>query len=634
MVVKKSQIISLVTLLALSSSAVFADSENNLVQLDLKRASANSVDVTLVTSENYGDNVLVRKKSDNKYVILIPQVRSAGYSASNLSGVKDLVSNVDVKTVDDTSGGYTKVTLITTKPLDIKTRTIKSKPVTADQREYNTLIAQANAIKNTVSTQEPPKIREQKTEITVDKAPKQTVSQQKQEIKPQTQKDETQKQNSSVKKAQDIKLSAIAPEDIERKNRKAHLAELINEAKKEKALEELPQAIPADNKAAVNNEVKDIKDLQSPGKISLLSKFKQKIKSGISGISHKIPSELPKALGFGILGLFILSIISRVLKKTLVQIKNYQPNDIADTPSMQSEDITDNFQNISDIANDNNLSWKEKYQLYIDKSAAPVARANNKGNYSFIKRPSKKSIEAKRQELEKLVSEEPEFIDIYDDTEIPKLYSEDSSISKTIKFKAFENNLNSLAMSKRNKSTSRFKKYEVEIPLHEQKTIVLDDSLLSINHRSLKGANLEVSDVDKRRIKYQPKEYIMSSVDEYLNILDTEKAQASEENHAVKNVSTNPIAKQKEDIYLKGSVVKSGFQISPDKGFYLVNKNGQNSLIGKVNDKVTVIKNFDTNITSPLQVRHDNANVYMVKAGGFKSLVEVNDDNMGVLIEL
>ena len=36
----------------------------------------------------------------------------------------------------------------------------------------------------------------------------------------------------------------------------------------------------------------------------------------------------------------------------------------------------------------------------------------------------------------------------------------------------------------------------------------------------------------------------------------------------------------------------------------------------------------------PVQVRHDNANVYMVKAGGFKSLVEVNEDKMGVLIEL
>ena len=47
-----------------------------------------------------------------------------------------------------------------------------------------------------------------------------------------------------------------------------------------------------------------------------------------------------------------------------------------------------------------------------------------------------------------------------------------------------------------------------------------------------------------------------------------------------------------------------------------------------------VKKKFDKNVTNPIQVRHDNANVYMVKAGDFKSLVEVDKDKMGVLIEL
>ena len=47
-----------------------------------------------------------------------------------------------------------------------------------------------------------------------------------------------------------------------------------------------------------------------------------------------------------------------------------------------------------------------------------------------------------------------------------------------------------------------------------------------------------------------------------------------------------------------------------------------------------MLKRFDKNVTSPIQVRHDKDNVYMVKAGDFKSLVEVNEDKMGVLIEL
>ena len=169
MVVKKSNIISIAIILGLSLvPATFADNANNLVQLDLKRTSNDAVNVTLFTTNNYNDNVIVRKKSDNKYVILIPKVQSSGFSASNLNGVRDLVSNVDVKTVNDTSGGYTKVTLITTKPLEIKTSSRKSAPVTQEQKDYQTLIAQANAVKNNVAKHDaPPKLREQKTEVTV-----------------------------------------------------------------------------------------------------------------------------------------------------------------------------------------------------------------------------------------------------------------------------------------------------------------------------------------------------------------------------------------------------------------------------------------------------------------------------------
>ncbi len=629
MIVNKSNIISSAIILALATPLAIADVDNSLVQLDLKKSSDNSVYVTLVTSENYGDNVLVRKKSDNKYVILIPQVRSKGYNASNLSGVRDLVSNVDVKTVDDTSGGYTKVTLITTKPLDIKTRTVKSKPITADQREYNTLIAQANAVKNTISTQEPPKIREQKTEVTVNKAPKQETTQSK-NVEQQSKKVQNAKSEIKAQNKPDIKLSAIVPEENSKKIRKSHLADLINEAKREKALEEIPQNITTDTKPANINEIKEISEMPVIKNESLISKLKNKIKSGITKISHKMSAKHNKTLSFGIFGFVALLLLLVIRKRTAQKIQKYT-SPISDTiQALQQDTNTEDYTNITE---DNSLSWKEKYQLYTDKSAEPVTRANNKGSYSFIKKPSKSAIEAKRHELEKLVSEEPAKFDDFEITEDSNTYSEDTSIAKTIKFRAFENNLNSLNMSKRNSVKSRFKKYEVEIPLHEQKTIILDDSPLSANKRNLKGANLEVSDVDKRRIKYQPKDYIMSSVDEYLNILDSEKPQTPK-NQSSERVSTNPIAKQKEDSFLKGTVVKSGFKISPDKGFYLINKDGKNSLIGKINDKVTVIKDFENNVTSPIQVRHDNANVYMVKAGGYKSLVEVNDDKMGVLIEL
>ena len=585
MVVKKSNLISIAILLGLMTPMAFAET-NSLVQLDLKRTSNDAVNVTLFTTNTYNDNVMVRKKSDNKYVILIPKVQSSGFSASNLNGVRDLVSNVDVKTVNDTSGGYTKVTLITTKPLEIKTSARLSAPVSAEQRETQTLIAQANAIKNNISKQDvPPKLREQKTEVTVNKAPAE---------KP-VKKAEPKKQE--VKKPE-IKLVEIDPEKIQRQERKLHLEEMKQEVRLE---QNIPEELPELPETVVNEE--------QPTVVQDIQEMPQK-----PSAKHKT-----KKVALGLLSLLGLFALGKLFKGT---VKTYAPREAFIDSVVPSEPEIDK---VSDIVDNSELSWKEKYQMYLDKSATPVSRGENKGNYMFIKTPN---IEKKREKLERLVTEP-----VFDIVEPEIVESEDEVISKTIKLKAFGNRSKSLKMTSRDKS--RFKKYEVEIPLHEQKNIELGESMLHSNPRSFADANLKITDVDKKRIKYEPKEYIMSSVDEYFSILDKEQQKISAP--VAKVSASNPIAKHRNEnksSYLKGLIVKSGFNIDDSKGFYLVNQDGQNALIGKVNDEVFVLKKFDKNVTSPIQVRHDKDNVYMVKAGEFKSLVEVNDSKMGVLIEL
>lgn len=634
MVVKKSNIISIAIILGLSFVPVtFADSANNLVQLDLKRASNDAVNVTLFTTNNYNDNVMVRKKSDNKYVILIPKVQSSGFSASNLSGVRDLVSNVDVKTVNDTSGGYTKVTLITTKPLDIKTSSRKSAPVTQEQKDYQTLIAQANAVKNNVTKHDaPPKLREQKTEITVNKAPADKKIKQ-----AEPKKVETQKPN--------IKLEEVDTEKLQRQTRKEHLAELVQEVKDEKIAQNVPDVVPEVTESATvdANNVQDISKIHQEQKVSIISKIKNK--------ASKMPKKVKYAM-FGILGLFVLS---KMLKRSA---NSYSPQTQAYGANSAQADTNIDYDRVNNIIDNSELSWRDKYKMYLDKSAIPVSRGENKGNYTFIKTPNiqqnkkqvgqdKKRRQEKVERLERLVT--PVNHETFNDIEPEIVESEDEVISKAIKLKAFEKRAKSLKMTSRDKS--RFRKYEVEIPLHEQKNIELGDSMLHTNPRSLEGANLKITDVDKNRIKYEPKEYVMSSVDEYFSILDKEQEQAQQAQQPLqplpqpkvettpmaKPVASNPIARQKSESkssYLKGLIVKSGFNIDDNKGFYLVSQDGQNALVGKVKDEIFVLKKFDKNVTTPIQVRHDNANVYMVKAGEFKSLVEVNDDKMGVLIEL
>ena len=658
MAVKKSKIIGIALLLAIASAPVsgtFANGGNNLVQLDLKKSSNNSVNVTLFTSNGYNDNVMVRKKSDNKYVILIPKVQSSGYSASNLNGVRDLVSNVDVKTVNDTNGGYTKVTLITTKPLDIKTSAQKSSPVTEEQKEYKTLIAQANAVKNNIGKQETPQQKHaQKTEITVNKAAT-SVTQKTNKTTTQT---NSAKQIDKQKNAPKIKLTEINPqakkEKQDRQIRRAQLAELIQEVKQEKIAEHIPDktvapTVPA-SAPVVNNvpvqEVKDIKEMpkvEQPKKTSILSKIKHKAKKGL------------KPVGITLASLFGLIFISRLIRAIAATTKEVKASFVEQLA--QNHSNSESFK-YNDITDDDELSWQEKYKRYLDASAKPVPRAGNKGNYTFIKTPAEpvRKLNRKRNDLEKMVTEIAKSHTNEIQPEIVEVQNEDDAIQKAIKFKAFDSHRATLDTTSRDKIRSRFKKYENELPLHEQKNVELGKSILHSNPRKLKGANLDVADVDKNRIKYDPSDYIMSSVDEYLSILDKESEKASQQVSieqtpvlpAVKAIDkteirpiaksqTNPITKQHSETkasYLNGLIVKSGYNIDNNKGFYIVNVDGKSALIGKVNDEVFVLKRFDSNVTNPIQVRHDNANVYMVKAGGFKSLVEVTNDKMGVLIEL
>lgn len=650
MVVNKSNTIGIALLLALALTpvATVANGENNLVQLDLKKASNNSVNVTLFTSGGYNDNVMVRKKSDNKYVILIPKVQSSGYSASSLNGVRDLVSNVDVKTVSDTSGGYTKVTLITTKPLDIKTSTQKSSPVTEEQKEYKTLIAQANAVKNNIGKQEPPQHKVQKTEVTVNKAPAQ----------PKKEQTQNKKTDNKTVTAPKIKLTEVNPEKQNGKDRlvrREQLSNWINEVKQEKQTQKINETVPKTDISsnvptapiADGETVKEMSEMPQPivQKTSVLHKIKTKLSNVINKTGKPIKYSI-----LAILGLIILSKLFRGAKNTVQAVRSSSVDQLA-----QNYSGPDNT-NANSLADEEGISWQERYQRYLDKSAKPVPRANKKGNYTFIKTPAEpvRKLNKKRQDLERMIQDvsatkfpeiEPEIVE-----------SEDSAIPKTIKFKAFDRHA-SLDMSSRDKIKSRFKKYENELPLHEQKNIELGKSPLHTNRRRLKDANLDVAAVDKTpRIKYEPQEYIMSSADELFSIIDKENVERKarldmakaelaknntfkQENAEIKRPvrQTNPIAqtrKETKDSYLNGLIVKSGYNIDQNKGFYIVNLDGKSALIGKVNDEVFVLKKFDKNITNPIQVRHDNANVYMVKAGDFKSLVEVNNDKMGVLIEL
>ncbi len=80
--------------------------------------------------------------------------------------------------------------------------------------------------------------------------------------------------------------------------------------------------------------------------------------------------------------------------------------------------------------------------------------------------------------------------------------------------------------------------------------------------------------------------------------------------------------------------IKQSRAIDENKGFYLVDMEDKLALMGRIDDKFTVLKKFDDKDKQTLQVRRDKDNLYMVRTDGFKALVDVAESKMGVLAEL
>lgn len=549
-------------------SALAAGAENNLVQMDIRKTGDSSVDMTFLTSENYNDNISVLPKSDNKYVILIPKATSAGYSRPNLNGVKDLISSVDVKNVED--GGYTKITIITTKPLNIKTSAQKSAPITPEQREYESLIAQANTIKKDALSKIPPTPVPQKTAITVNKTEPAKPTPQ---AKPQPPKKET------VKKP-DIKLTAVTPKPAP----KTEPAPVKPAEKVENIVPKALPALPDDSPAPKNH------------------------------------SNMPKTLAFILIPILALISAAKMLKNS-VQNSNQLKNDFVRRTRPPEKTVA--YNNITD---NEELNWQEKYKQFLAQTGQPEKA------YAFIK-PAAQNPQQKRKKtlpaLEPVITETPEIVEY-------KVYSEEDLIrtgfKKIKKLKAFADPL-SVSERERVKHNSRFKKYDIP----ERETVDLSQSILYTNPRIMQEANLKRG--------YPMKDYIMSSVEEFFSMPDNrhriKDSMASGLNRTQKaapvpsfNNSSNPIKSASNDGYLDNLVVKSGFHIDKDRGFFMVQHEDASAVIGKINDEIFVLKKFDKRVDTPIQVRKDKNNVYMVKADNFKSLVEVTGDKMGVLIEL
>ena len=715
----RKHIVVAAVLAMLSTGFSPALAENiNLTQVDVKKSSVtDTVDVTFYTTGQSQASVVTRK-SNNRYVVLLPNISSSSSVTPSLGAVKDLISDVEVKHVNDGIGGYTKITFSTTKPINIKTYTKRANPVTAVQKDYKDIIAQNNNVKPAVEKQQPAVAKTQqapaqskpvqtqpKAQAKVEKPVANTSKQPEAKVvQPAVQKEPTKTVQKPKLVSVDVpKISKIVEKKVEQVNKQEEVkitpsSDYVPKMKYDESGNRIIDLEPrvshkeqTQASDSISEQTQVINDNQSKA-------VDEKIvaEDNSSKNSHHLPLWMIIAggavLSFGIL-ISVLSALSRSARRRKSLESFFSVSSSAKFTSPKSK--------YSDIVNDEDLNWQEKYKRYNEKEQASsvkepsfkeISYVTNLGGTKkslieeqiqpqvqeidssekpisslFTKKPHsegvlkgnseefKKQMRAKISQLEHSFAQTARLNKPEDFTNEVK--SEDNSIiSKTsdIKLKSFSK---SVSLKEASRGLLNDNKKVKHYP--EGKFVKLKDSALSISRRKSASSEMNASDLINKGSKYlmnngemkmdrEKENYLLSSLDEYLTILDSEKSSSdnisvadslSQIRPAAEPMSrsgiTNPISRGKSSVpYMNGLIVKSGYNIDSEKGFYLVNMDGVSALVGRIKDSTYVLKKFDRVVDQPLQVRQDDANVYIVKVGRYKCLVDVSKDKMGTLIEI
>lgn len=583
-----SKIILLCALCASVQCAFSAQSfKNNLLKADLNKNALGNLKLTLYTNTPYKDSIIVNKKNDFEYVVLMPETSNSVVDKPTLNTVKDLVKKIDIKTqqYDNQLKGYTKITILTVKPIEINAEVKASNnTVQLSENDYNELIAQASQQKTTTLTQvvvptKKSQITKQiKQPVMINAAPiaKPSVkSEKKQKDEIKEVKKETFKQGTEIEAApktekisETVKLqkkainktslkqktkhkpiqTTIIPETVapnatvEQKEIKPNV-EITEPIKPQQSNTVAPVIVPAST--VTSTTIQTANPIKTPV-LGRLQKYKKLIKTNLYTITGAMAA------------LFILLLlIARKNRQNHNKQKEIFASHLADKPNQ----VTDYTDKITD-----DMDWKEKFQTYVDAS---------------------QSQDEQEIEIQEQFEAHPDIDNLFgsDADEEHIIETKDDFASQTIE--QFED------------------------------TVVAEDSAVF------------------QELASQNEEEVFSTTDD-LDALFDEEEETTISQSAVNFINEEPsqnLIEEEED-----ELIKAEFSIDGETGFYLVDVDDTTSLVGHIDEEIFVIKRFEQKVRGPIKVRLDEKTEtksnYMTRVGSFRGLVEVTPQKMNLLIEL
>lgn len=602
---KKYILTTLVLLLA--GCVTFAQTANSILNTTVRQTADNKLNFTFFTKGENVEKPVVKDKGGNQYIILLPNsIDNAGHKP-DLRNASDIVSDVNVKTINEGAVTYTKVTITTKKPVTINAETRKTSQSASDLTGVNDILNKVNLISQDIQSSK----NIQPVSVTSATLPKMNSVQ-----------DILNNKNSigTVKPAVDVKKE-LPPQTVTApiKTVSAHVPPNTS-------------AIKADAKKLKNENIKNVRQTA----VNNIDKIEKNIKSSVENnvtVNDEEPETIippvneeasiqeivPEAKAFSaskllaspvaLITLFVLGVLLLamfIIGRMKAALANSQEINESFIQRMNSAAVSDK-KDLSHIAQDVNMNWQEKYQS--------LKGQEKEKQQAIVEAHIGVEPDEDLDILEEVEPEEelPQIVEPLNPFAASVVSDSADSISTSMKrsLKLKDESEITLSQTKRNTGLkNRFKGFASN-PVLERNMNELLDTVIKMEEE--KTSVVEPAVVENT-VEPEPQKFVP----------DESPVAAPVVEHA-----SLPIQKPKKKMKIKQSRA-----IDDNRGFYLVDMEDKLALMGRINDKFTVLKKFDDKDKETLQVRRDKDNLYMVRTDGFKALVDVEDTKMGVLAEL
>lgn len=106
----------------LCAFAIESDFKNSLLKVDYVKTGADSYNIRLFTQKPYNEPIKVIKKTNTSYYILLPETFHSIGSVAPTGDIKSTEVKLFPYAGQDLNNGYTKISIFTSKPLNIRTQ--------------------------------------------------------------------------------------------------------------------------------------------------------------------------------------------------------------------------------------------------------------------------------------------------------------------------------------------------------------------------------------------------------------------------------------------------------------------------------------------------------------------------------